>query len=57
MIDYRGYVKSAGVPTEKALYKDAEYIWNWAKKTFNYPKYIIYLGFFLCNQHIPFPKF
>ena len=42
MIDYRGYGKSTGVPTEKALYEDAEHIWSWAKKTFNYPKYIIY---------------
>jgi len=42
MIDYRGYGKSSGIPTEKMLYNDAELIWNWAKEKFDYPKWIIY---------------
>lgn len=42
MIDYRGYGKSSGIPTETNLYNDAEFIWEWSKKTFNYNKHIIY---------------
>lgn len=42
MIDYRGYGKSSGIPGEKSLYDDSEYIWAWAKGKFDYPKWIIY---------------
>ncbi|MCA9735759.1 MAG: alpha/beta hydrolase [Deferribacteres bacterium] len=28
-IDYRGYGKSSGTPTEKGVYKDAEYAWRY----------------------------
>ncbi len=42
MTDYRSYGKSTGTPSEKSLYKDAEFIWNWTNKTFNYKKHIIY---------------
>ena len=31
IFDYRGYGKSTGIPTEKSLYNDAEFIWKWAK--------------------------
>lgn len=37
MIDYRGYGKSTGIPTEKMLYQDAEKVWSWAAE--NFPKY------------------
>ena len=42
IIDYRAYGKSSGIPSEKALYHDAEFIWSWAKEKFDYPKWIIY---------------
>ena len=42
MIDYRGYGKSSGIPTEELLYIDAVTIWKWVKNTFKYPKHIIY---------------
>jgi hypothetical protein len=29
MIDYRGYGRSQGKPSEKGLYRDAEAAWNW----------------------------
>jgi uncharacterized protein len=42
MMDYRGYGKSTGTPNEEMLYKDAEMVWNWAKSTCKYTKWIIY---------------
>ncbi len=42
MIDYRGYGKSTGIPSEEMLYNDAEFIWDWAKGKFDYPKWIVY---------------
>ncbi|MBK7438514.1 MAG: alpha/beta hydrolase [Saprospiraceae bacterium] len=34
MIDYRGYGKSTGYPSEAGLYQDAEATWAWAKENF-----------------------
>jgi uncharacterized protein len=42
MMDYRSYGKSKGIPSEKALYQDAQQVWDWAKDTFNYPRWVIY---------------
>lgn len=42
MIDYRGYGKSSGIPSEEAIYNDAELIWAWAKRKFEYSKWILY---------------
>ncbi len=43
MVDYRGYGKSSGIPSETGLYKDAEAVYGWAKK--NYPDVpLIYYG-------------
>lgn len=43
MIDYRGYGKSNGMPTEKGLYKDAEATLAWTRQ--HYPSApIIYYG-------------
>ncbi len=42
MIDYRGYGKSSGIPTEELLYDDALTVWNWVKNTFKYSKHILY---------------
>lgn len=41
-IDYRGYGKSSGKPSEKTMYADAESVWEWSKENFNYNKYVIY---------------
>ncbi|MFM8740384.1 MAG: alpha/beta hydrolase [Cytophagales bacterium] len=32
MMDYRGYGKSTGKPSEKLLYADAKLVWQWAKQ-------------------------
>lgn len=42
MIDYRGYGKSTGKPTEEHLYRDAETVWAWAQQQFKSPNTIIY---------------
>jgi uncharacterized protein len=43
MIDYRGYGKSNGIPSEKGLYKDAEATLAWARQ--HYPSApLIYYG-------------
>jgi uncharacterized protein len=42
MVDYRGFGKSTGKPNEQNLYIDAEYIWQWAHKKYNYDKWVIY---------------
>ena len=34
MVDYRGYGKSSGIPSETGLYQDAEAVYAWAKKNF-----------------------
>ncbi len=33
MIDYRGYGRSKGVPSEKGTYQDAMAAWNWLRET------------------------
>jgi pimeloyl-ACP methyl ester carboxylesterase len=42
MYDYRGYGKSSGKPSETVLYRDAEMIWDWANKNFDYPRWVVY---------------
>ena len=42
MVDYQGYGKSTGTPSEQALYSDADFIWDWSQKNFNYDKYVLY---------------
>jgi len=42
MMDYRGYGKSEGQPSEQALYDDAALIWNWAKEKSDAGKMVIY---------------
>lgn len=42
MVEYRGYGKSTGIPSEELLYSDSKFIWDWAKSNFSYPKWIIY---------------
>jgi len=42
MIDYRGYGKSTGTPSEEELYADALTVWNWSKAKISSTKIIIY---------------
>ncbi len=42
MVDYRGYGKSSGSPSEAILYKDALAVWNWAALNIPYSHTIIY---------------
>ncbi len=42
MIDYRGYGKSTGKPSEEALYADALTVHKWAQAMGSYPRLIIY---------------
>lgn len=42
MIDYRGYGKSSGRPTEAGFYVDAELVLGWAQSKIQYTKLIIY---------------
>lgn len=42
MVDYRGYGKSEGTPTEADLYADAFAVWNWSRTNFPHPKIILY---------------
>ncbi len=42
MIDYRGYGKSNGEPSEKMLYEDAALVWDWAKGRTDHKKIVIY---------------
>jgi uncharacterized protein len=42
MIDYRGYGKSSGTPSEQVLYDDATLVWNWAKEKTEHQKVVIY---------------
>lgn len=42
MIDYRGYGKSSGSPSEKNLNSDAQIILKWSRTNFNYTHIIMY---------------
>lgn len=42
LVDYRGYGKSSGQPSEAALYADAETVLQWCKEKFNYERFVIY---------------
>lgn len=42
MIDYSGYGKSLGTPSEKKLFQDAEDTWQWAQHHFPSKEFIIY---------------
>ena len=42
VMDYRGYGKSTGTPSEQALYEDARLVWDWSRKQFDYDKWVIY---------------
>lgn len=42
MIDYRGYGKSTGQPSEQKLYEDSEEVWFWARHHFDHKRWIIY---------------
>jgi uncharacterized protein len=41
MMDYRGYGKSTGQPTEKNLYQDSQIVFEWAKNNISYTKLVI----------------
>lgn len=42
MVDYRGYGKSTGIPSEKHLYHDAEAVWSWAIDNLEFEKLVLY---------------
>ena len=42
MMDYRGYGKSTGKPTERDLYKDALTVYRWSQDSIKYSRLIIY---------------
>lgn len=42
MVDYRGYGKSNGTPSEEVLYSDAKIIWNWVKTRTTQKRFILY---------------
>ncbi|MBX2970034.1 MAG: alpha/beta hydrolase [Cyclobacteriaceae bacterium] len=42
MMDYRGYGKSGGVPTEQLLYKDAEELMRWTNENIKHDRLVIY---------------
>lgn len=42
MMDYRGYGKSMGKPSEQILYRDAQTLLNWAKENLHYDRLVIY---------------
>ncbi|MFM9838236.1 MAG: alpha/beta hydrolase [Cyclobacteriaceae bacterium] len=42
MIDYRGYGKSTGTPSEKDLYRDAQTVLNWSREKIPFTQLIIY---------------
>jgi fermentation-respiration switch protein FrsA (DUF1100 family) len=42
MVDYRGYGKSTGTPSEVNLYTDALTVWNWSKANISSSNTIIY---------------
>ena len=47
MVDYRGYGKSEGKPSEKGLYLDAEAAYDFLRKKGKGPEDIIVYGFSL----------
>ncbi len=60
MIDYRGYGKSSGRPTETGLYLDTEAVYAWAKEKYPFTPLIYYgrsLGTgaatYLATTHLP----
>jgi len=42
MIDYRGYGKSSGIPSEAAFYDDSKIVLQWCKENIKFNKLIIY---------------
>ncbi|MBS1977473.1 MAG: alpha/beta hydrolase [Bacteroidetes bacterium] len=42
MVDYRGYGKSTGEPSEGKLYEDAEIVLSWAQDSLKFEKLVIY---------------
>jgi len=42
MVDYRGYGKSGGEPSEAALYQDAQTVLDWSRQNFQYNRLILY---------------
>lgn len=42
MIDYHGYGKSSGKPSEETLYADAKAVLDWSQQSLKYKKLIIY---------------
>lgn len=42
MMDYRGYGKSSGTSSEKIVYEDASFLWNWAKEKSHHINLVIY---------------
>lgn len=61
MIDYRGYGKSTGTPTEANLYKDALTVWSWSHSNIPSSRTILYgrsLGSAVASQlatiHTPY---
>lgn len=42
MVDYRGFGKSTGEPSEQNLYEDGERVWSWARQNFNPEKMVVY---------------
>ncbi len=42
MMDYRGYGKSTGTPSESNLYKDAQVVLAWAKEKIPFTRLVIY---------------
>jgi uncharacterized protein len=42
MIDYQGYGKSSGQPSESNLYKDAQLALDWSRKNIQFSRLIIY---------------
>jgi len=42
MMDYRGYGKSTGKPSEKLYYKDARTVWYWAKENIEFNKVVLF---------------
>lgn len=42
MIDYRGYGKSDGDPSEEALYHDSKLVWDWAQQNLPHEAYLLY---------------
>lgn len=60
MIDYRGYGKSSGAPSEQGLYRDAEATLAWALKEYPSSALIYYgrslgtgVATYLATQHMP----